>query len=100
MAMSPNQRLAHQRRLENLQKAGRPLRETGDGFVFTVDLHLLSEQDLQIWMENEQKCCSFLRMTSRILESNAVAEVAVTCPSEMRVEVMRTFGLRTDGETR
>jgi len=100
LAMSPEQRSAHQERLENLRKASRLRRETVDGFVFAVDLHVLPAQDLQVWMENEQRCCSFLRMTSRVHESDAIAEVTVVCPSEMRPEVMRTFGLSAGGQER
>lgn len=99
-AMSPEQRDAHQHRLEKLRMASSLRRETEDGFVFVVDLHILSAQDLRVWMENEQKCCSFLRMTSRVDESDVVAEVTVACPSEMRLEVMRTFGLSASSETR
>jgi hypothetical protein len=98
LAMSPKDRAAHQQRLDKLCKASRLRRETTDGFEFTVDLRLMSAQDLQMWMENEQKCCSFLQMTKRILDSNTIAEVAVVCPPEMRGEVMRTFGLRTDNK--
>src|SRR6266404_5086983 len=57
LAMSPEDRAAHQQRLDKLCKASRLLRETTAGFEFTVDLHLLSARDLQTWMENEQKCC-------------------------------------------
>jgi len=93
LAMSPAERAAHQQRLEALRKASLLLRETSEGFVFTVDLQRMAVADLRSWMANEQKCCSFLQMTSRMVESNAVSEVTVTCPSEMRTEVMRTFGL-------
>jgi hypothetical protein len=99
LALSPEQRGAHQRRLEKLRKASLLRRETAAGFVFAVDLHILSAQDLRVWMENEQKCCSFLRMTSRVYESEAMAEVTVACPSEMRPEVMRTFGLTAGNGT-
>lgn len=98
LAMSPEQRDAHQHRLEKLRKASSLLRESADGFAFAVDLHILSARDLRIWMENEQKCCSFLRMTSRVHEGDAIAEVTVACPSEMRLEVMRAFGLSAVGE--
>lgn len=96
MAMSPEDRAAHQQRLDKLCEASRLLRETADGFSFTVDLHILSAHDLQIWMENEQKCCSFLQMTNRILEGDAIAEVTVACPPAMRAEVRKTFGLRAE----
>jgi hypothetical protein len=98
LAMSPGDRAVHQQRLDKLCKASRLLRETADGFEFTVDLHLMSAQDLQLWMENEQKCCSFLQMTNRILKTNALAKVTVACPSKLRVEVMRTFGLMADNK--
>jgi len=98
LAMSPADRAIHQQRLDKLCKASRLLRKTADGFEFTVDLRLMPMHDLQTWIENEQKCCSFLKMSNRILERNALAEVTVACPPEMRVEVMRTFGLRTDLE--
>lgn len=97
--MSPKDREAHQQRLDKLRKSSRLLRETADGFSFTVDLNLMSSQDLKTWMENEQKCCSFLQMTERILESNSFAEVTVVCTPEMRGEVLRAFGLRVSAET-
>lgn len=100
LAMSPGQRQAHQARLEKLRHASQLRRETPEGFVFAVDLHILSAEDLRAWMENEQKCCSFLRMTNRVYENESMAEVTVVCPPEMRSEVMQTFGLRTSGETR
>lgn len=98
LAMSPEDRVTHQRRLENLNKAASFRAETEDGFVFAVDLRQMSLEDLQLWMENEQKCCSFLRMTNRLLEKDALAEVAVACPAEMRAGVMQTFGLRSINE--
>lgn len=98
LAMSPKDREAHQQRLAKVRTASRLLRQTSDGFEFTVNLRLMTAQDLQLWMENEQKCCSFLQMTNRILESDVFAEVSVVCPSELRVEVMRTFGLLTDAK--
>ena len=100
LAMSPEERVAHQRRLESLNKAASLRKETADGFVFAVDLRQMSLKDLQMWMENEQKCCSFLRMTNRLLEKDALAEVAVACPAEMRAEVMQTFGLRFGNKIR
>ena len=99
LAMSPEQREAHQHRLENLRKASRLLRETADGFTFSVDLCVLPAYDLAAWMENEQKCCSFLRMTSHVNESKTLAEVQVNCPTDLRHEVMRTFGLNTEQQS-
>jgi len=75
--MSPEQSAAHQHRLEQLRKASSLRRETADGFVFAVDLHILSAQDPRVWLENEPKCCSFPRMTNRVYESAAIAEVTV-----------------------
>lgn len=94
--MSPKDREAHLQRLDQLRKAGRLLRETTAGFEFTVDLHLMSARDLHTWMENEQKCCSFLQMTNRVLAAKAQAEVSVACPRAMRAEVIRSFGLLGD----
>lgn len=99
LATSPADRLAHQRRLENLSKAAQLSKEINEGFVFTVDLHQMSFGDLELWVENEQKCCSFLRMTSHILEKDVLAEVTVVCPAESRAQVMRTFGLLSDDKT-
>ena len=96
LAMSPEERVAHQRRLESLNRAASLRKQTADGFIFAVDLHRMSLSDLQLWMENEQKCCSFLRMTNRLLEKDVLAEVVVVCPAEMRSAVMQTFGLRID----
>ena len=100
LAMSPEQRVAHQRRLESLNKAASLRKETADGFVFAVDLRQMPLEDLQLWMENEQKCCSFLRMTNRLLEKDVLSEVAVACPAEMRSVVMQTFGLRSGEKAR
>jgi hypothetical protein len=93
LAMSPAERTVHQQRLESLRKASRLQAETDQGFVMVVDLRGMSSRDLQLWMENEQKCCSFLQMTSHTLESGALAQVSVVCPPEMRTEVMKTFGV-------
>ena len=99
LAMSPEERVAHQRRLESLNRAASFRKQTADGFIFAVDLHQMSLSDLRLWMENEQKCCSFLRMTSRILEKDILAEVIVVCPAELRSAVMQTFGLRIEDHT-
>ena len=99
LAMSPEERVAHQRRLESLNRAASLGKQTADGFIFAVDLHLMSLGDLQLWMENEQKCCSFQRMTNRLLEKDVLAEAIVVCPAEMRSAVMQTFGLRMNDDT-
>jgi hypothetical protein len=98
LAMSPEERVAHQQRLESLNKAASLRKVTADGFVFAVDLRRMPKEDPQLWMENEQKCCSFLRMTHQVIEKDVLAEVAVVCPAEMRAAVMQTFGLRSINE--
>ncbi|MBI1178335.1 hypothetical protein GC207_12940 [bacterium] len=95
LAMSPQNRAAHQRRLDTLTRSALLESQTPKGFVFTVDLRRMSVEDLHLWMENEQKCCSFLRMTSRAFQKEGVAEVTVTCPVVMRAAVMRAFGLQS-----
>ena len=96
LSMSPGRRKLHEERLEKLRNASRLLSENRKGFVFAVDLHVLSAGELDAWMENEQKCCSFLRMIRHVREREPIAEVTVECPSETRAEVMRTFGLKTE----
>jgi hypothetical protein len=100
LAMSPKDRVTHQKRLDNLREAARLLRETSRGFSFTVDLHLMPANELQMWMDNEQKCCSFLQITNRVFDGNSLAIVTVDCPSTMRMEVMSAFGLRANYKTR
>lgn len=97
LAMSPEDRVAHERRLQALRGAAKLERTTDRGFDFTVDLRQMSSQDLQLWMENEQKCCSFLRMTSKIDSTAQQAHVSVVCPAEFRSDVIQTFGLDASG---
>jgi hypothetical protein len=100
LAMSPEDRATHERRLERLIKAASMQKATDDGFIFTVDLRQMPFEDLEPWMTNEQKCCSFLKMTYRVLESGLLEEVTVVCPTEMRSSVMQSFGLRSPERTR
>lgn len=93
--MSPEDRSTHQRRLNDLCKAARLERETADGFEFTVDLRVMSAQELGLWMENEQRCCSFLKMSRRLDETKALAQISVECPRELRAQVIETFGLQS-----
>jgi hypothetical protein len=95
LAMSPDDRSLHLKRLESLRQAGRLQRIVPEGFVFQVDLREMPYEDLQVWMSDEQRCCSFLRMESNI-RSDSLAEVTVVSPPELRSEVMQTFGLRTE----
>lgn len=92
--MSSEDRSAHLRRLELLQTAGQLESKKADGFVFSVNLTKMPNAELESWMQNEQRCCSFLRMTRTANATQARAEVAVTCPAEMRDAVIQTFGLR------
>jgi hypothetical protein len=46
--------------------------------------------------KNEQKCCSFLRMTSHVQEGKTLAEVQVNCPPDLSHEITRTFGLNSE----
>jgi len=98
LAMPPEERWAHERRLETLRKSARFERETSDGFEFTVDLRQMSARDLELWMANEQKCCSFLRMTSHV--NKALAHVRVECSSDLRTQVVETFGLLSSTRSR
>lgn len=97
LAMSPEERAAHERRLRALRSAARLERATDRGFDFIVDLRQMSSQDLQLWMENEQKCCSFLRMTSTVDPASHQTRVSVVCPAEFQSEVIETFGLNASG---
>src|ERR687892_623277 len=56
LGMSPAERAAHERRLSSLRNAAHLERKTDSGFDFTVDLQRMSPQNLQLWMESEQKC--------------------------------------------
>ena len=91
--MSPEERSAHQDRLKIIQQAGQLVRETTDGFVFNINLQKMSFDNLKLWMDNEQKCCSFIRINCEVLKQNSLAQVTVVCPLDSRVEVMQTFGL-------
>jgi hypothetical protein len=93
LAMSPDDRSLHLKRLESLRRAGRLQRIVPEGFVFQVDLREMPYEDLQLWMSDEQRCCSFLRMESNI-RSDSLAEVTVVSPPELRSEVMQTFGFK------
>ena len=92
-AMSPEERSVHQNRLKNIQQAGQLVRKTTDGFIFNVHLQKMSFEDLKLWMDNEEKCCSFLRIKSEVLKPDSLAQVTVVCPLDSRDEVMNTFGL-------
>ena len=98
--MSPQDRAIHQGRLEVLRKAARFEQETADGFEFTVDLRRMSAKDLDGWMENEQKCCSFLQMSRHIDEAQPRARVTVKCSPTMRSQVREAFGLKTTNPRR
>ena len=91
--MSLEERLVHQNKLKDIQQAGQLVRETSDGFIFNVNLQKMSFEDLKLWMENEQKCCSFLWINCEVLKQNSLAQVTVVCPLDSRSEVMRTFGI-------
>jgi hypothetical protein len=97
MSLSPEDRAAHQRRLETLRKAARLERTTIDGFSFSVDLRRMAANELAGWMENEQKCCAFLRMDQEIHQGEERAEIKVMCPPELRAQVLETFGLGDTG---
>lgn len=94
LAMSPEDRSRHQGRLDSLRKATSFERKTDDGFEFSVDLHRMSADELGLWMENEQKCCSFLQIRRRIDEAQQHAHISVKCPLDLRTQVMETFRLR------
>jgi hypothetical protein len=93
LVMSPEERAIHERRLNDLKRAARLEQETAAGFEFSVDLRQMPSHELQAWMANEQKCCSFLRMQSRTDEVPRRAYVTVDCPRDFRDQVLATFGL-------
>jgi hypothetical protein len=93
-SMSNEERSVHLRRLELLRAASHLESKKADGFVFSVDLKKMPNAELEGWMQNEQRCCSFLRMSKTADTNLSRAEIAVTCPAEMRDAVIQTFGLR------
>jgi hypothetical protein len=94
LAMSPPERAAHQQRLNLLRRASSAVAASREGFTFKVDLHTMPLSDLQTWAQAEQKCCSFLRIDSQVLEAGKVAGVRVVCPKDSMKEVMEAFGLK------
>jgi hypothetical protein len=94
MTMTPAERAVHLERLGVLRRAASAVKMSPDGFTFEVDLAVMSLRDLQGWAENEQKCCSYLKIESRTVEAGKRAKVRVVCPADMRDEVMQSFGLR------
>lgn len=94
LAMSPEDRAIHQNRLATLQKASRFERETSEGFEFSVDLHQMPADELNLWMKNEQSCCSFLEMSRHIEEMQQRARVTVKCSPDVRPQVEDAFGLK------
>ncbi|MDQ3621507.1 MAG: hypothetical protein M3463_03335 [Verrucomicrobiota bacterium] len=94
LAMSPRERAAHQERLKLLQRASSAVAISGEGFSFKVDLQTMPLNDLQTWAQAEQKCCSFLKIDSQVVEAGKLAAVRVVCPVDSKKEVMETFGLK------
>lgn len=94
LAMSPAERAVHLKRLEMLRRSASAVKMSADGFTFAVDLGVMSPADLQGWAANEQKCCSYLKIESRIVEEDKRATVHVVCPADLRNETMQSFGLR------
>lgn len=94
MAMTPAERTVHLERLGMLRRGASAVERSTDGFTFEVDLAVMSLADLQAWAENEQKCCSFLKIESRVVEAAKRVKVRVVCSADLRDEVMESFGLR------
>ena len=77
-----------------LQHAASPARMSPDGFSFEVNLTAMPLRDLERWAENEQKCCSFLKIENQIAEDKKRVRVRVICPANLRSEVMLSLGLK------
>lgn len=94
MSMKPGERAIHVERLGMLRRSARHVKVSPEGFSFEVDLGMMPVRDLQRWAENEQKCCSYLKIDSRIAQERKLAMVRVVCPADSKTEVMRSFGLK------
>jgi hypothetical protein len=95
LAMSPTERAAHLERLKLLSRASSAIATTREGFTFNVNLQTMPLSDLQTWAQAEQKCCSFLKIDSQVIEGGKRATVRVVCPEDSKKEVMQTFGLNS-----
>ena len=62
LSMSRAERKAHEQRLTMLRNASDLQADTKAGFVFSVDLNKMASSDLDLWIANEQGCCSFLKV--------------------------------------
>ena len=94
MTMSGPEREVHLKRLALLSRAASEVKISADGFAFQVDLSVMSPADLQGWASNEQQCCSFLQIKSRVVEEGKRADVHVVCPADLKPEIAQSFGLR------
>ena len=94
MAMTPAQREVHLRRLEMLRRSASAAQMASDGFTFEVALTSMPLADFQSWAENEQKCCSYLKIESRVAGDQKRANVHVICPKDLRNETMQSFGVQ------
>jgi hypothetical protein len=93
MSMKPAERAVHLKRLGMLERSASQVGVSPEGFSFVVSLSTMPVRDLQGWAENEQKCCSYLKIESQILDEGKRAKVRVVCPAGSKNEVMRSFGL-------
>jgi hypothetical protein len=96
--MSPRDRELQLKRINMVSKASDRFKINDEGFSFVVNLNIMPETELEIWMQTEQKCCSFLRLRLEKIEMNEVAKIQATCLKNMTKDVMSTFGNRKDGK--
>lgn len=100
MAMAPEERTTHLARLKMLRRSASDVKVSSDGFSFDVNLALMSWPDLEAWATSEQKCCSHLKIQSRIVEAGKRATVQVICPAEGKDELIQSLrGKKPRNET-
>lgn len=80
-----------------LKQAATAVTVTPDGFNFKVDLQTMPFRELQTWAQAEQRCCSFLKIDSQIVDAEKLAVVHVICSADEKKEVMQAFGLEPQG---
>ncbi len=60
-----------------------------EGFSFEIDLSKMSLTEMQGWAENEQKCCSQLKIDTQIIKTGKRAKVRVVCNEGLKTELMQ-----------
>ncbi len=97
MSMKPAERAVHLERLGMLRRSMSSMKVLPEGFSFQIDLSKMSLTDMQGWAENEQKCCSQLKIENQIIETGKRAKVRVVCDEGLKTELMKIFGLKAGG---